>query len=597
VEFRILGPLQVWHDGCQLDLGPAQQRAVLALLLLHRGAIASADRLVDDLWGDRPPASAVKILQNYISQLRRVLPAETIVTHDSGYLIHATDVDADEFTRLVDDARRQDARTAAETLQHALALWRGPPLADFAYHAWAEAEIARLSDLRLAALEERIDADLNSGKASELVPELEALTRQYPLRERLRAQLMLALYRAGRQTEALDTYADVRRRLVDGLGIEPSPDLRQLQQAILVQDPALGGSSRSATAVNRDRLRSTIRDVASAAGVSIATVSRVLNGRPDVATDTRETVLRAVKDLGFTTNRSARSLSGARTFTVGVRVPLIDEYFSGILGGAADALHEQDIQFVLALTLHLRDRAAAVLERFTNGATDGALLILPEQSSNELDALVRSGYPFVIVDPLESLHEGVPTVSSTNALGGRVATEHLLALGHRRIGVITGVPDWLASVERLSGYRAAHAAAGVLPDPSLVAESDWSFAGGEAAAAALLERPDPPTSIFAFNDIMAVGVMRAAHAHGLRVPHDLSVVGFDDQEHAKMATPTLTTVRQPLAEMGRMAVSLLIRQLENRQLEGLRIELQTRLVARNSTAAARVQKPGVAHRS
>ena len=390
MEFRILGPLQVWHDGCQLDLGPAQQRAVLALLLIHRGAIASADLLVDDLWGERPPASAVKILQNYISQLRRVLPAETIVTHDSGYLIQATDVDADEFTRLVDDARRQDARTAAETLQRGLALWRGPPLADFAYHAWAEAEIARLSDLRLAALEERIDADLNSGKASELVPELEALTKQYPLRERLRAHLMLALYRSGRQTEALDTYADVRRRLVDGLGIEPSPDLRQLQQAILVQDPGLGGSSRSAAVVDRVRVRSTIRDVASAAGVSIATVSRVLNGRPDVAADTRETVLRAVQDLGFTTNRSARSLSGARTFTVGVRVPLIDEYFSGILGGAADALHEQDIQFVLGLTLLLRDRAAAVLEGFTNGATDGALLILPEQSSDELVSAIAS---------------------------------------------------------------------------------------------------------------------------------------------------------------------------------------------------------------
>jgi LacI family transcriptional regulator len=297
-------------------------------------------------------------------------------------------------------------------------------------------------------------------------------------------------------------------------------------------------------------------------------------------------VLQAVQDLRFTTNRSARSLPGGRTGLVGVTLPLVEpEYFSRILGGTLDALYEQDLQVVLASTLHLRDRAITQLARLSNGTTDGAVLILPEESSEEIRALAESGYPLVLVDPLERPDEVMSTVSAANALGGRTATEHLLSLGHRRIGVITGVPDWLASVERLSGHRAALASVGVPPDPALVVECDWATEGGETAAAVLLDRAEPPTAIFAFNDNMAVGVLRAAHARGLRVPQDLSVVGFDDAEHASTATPALTTVRQPLAEMGRMAASLLLRLLDNRHAEPLRIELETRLVVRDSTAA------------
>jgi LacI family transcriptional regulator, galactose operon repressor len=311
----------------------------------------------------------------------------------------------------------------------------------------------------------------------------------------------------------------------------------------------------------------------------------VLNGRPDVAPDTRQTVLRAVQELGFTTNRSARSLPGGRTSVVGVMVPLVEpEYFARILGGAIDALYEQDLQVVLASTLHLRGRAVTQLARLTNGTTDGAVLILPEESSEELRMLAESGYPLVVIDPLARTDEIVSTVSATNALGGRTATEHLLSLGHRRIGVITGVRDWLASVERLSGHNAALASAGVPLDPALVVESDWAIEGGETAADALLALPEPPSAIFAFNDNMAVGALRAAQARGLRVPEDLSLVGFDDSEQASTVTPPLTTIRQPLAEMGRMAVSLLLRQLENQRVEALRIELQTRLVVRESTA-------------
>ena len=336
---------------------------------------------------------------------------------------------------------------------------------------------------------------------------------------------------------------------------------------------------------NNHGKRATIRGVASAAGVSIATVSRVLNGRPDVAPDTREAVLKAVRDQGFSTNRNARALSGGRTGLIGVTIPLVEAaYFGIILSGASEALYEQDMRIVLCPTLHQHEREVTLLDRLMRGTTDGAVLMLPEESSAELKALQRE-FPVVVVDPRVSLDEGIPVVSAAHAAGARAATEHLLALGHRRIGAITGPLEWIASTDRLNGYRGALAAAGVMPDPALVAESD--FRNGpvtEAAANALLDLPDPPTAIFAFNDNVAVGVMSAARARGLSIPDDLSVVGFDDSELAEIVVPGLTTVRQPLAEMGRIAVSLLMRLLENQRVDALRIELATKLVVRESTA-------------
>jgi len=331
--------------------------------------------------------------------------------------------------------------------------------------------------------------------------------------------------------------------------------------------------------------RATIREVASAAGVSIATVSRVLNGRPDVSPATREAVLRVVRDERFATNRSARALSGGRTGLVGVTLPVVDApYFAHILAGAAEALYEHDMRVVLSPTLHLHDRAVTLLDRLMHGTTDGAILLLPEETNDELKALQRLGFPFVVVDPRFPLDEGVAAVSAANASGAHAAVHHLLTLGHRRIAAVTGTPEWLASSTRLNGYHSAHAAAGVLADPDLVVEADYSLEGGEAATAKLLDLPDPPTAVFAFNDNMAVAVLREARKRGLRVPEDLSVVGFDDSEQAAIVTPTLTSVRQPLAEMGRMAVSLLLRLLENQRVEGLNVELQTRLVVRESTA-------------
>lgn len=331
--------------------------------------------------------------------------------------------------------------------------------------------------------------------------------------------------------------------------------------------------------------RVTIREIAALAGVSIATVSRVVNGREDVSEETRELVQRIIRERGYTTNRSARSLSAGRTGLVGVLVPLVHPaYFSAILAGAAEALHEQDMRLVLSPTLHLHDREVSLLERLMHGTTDGGLLVLPEESNEELDDLVDEGYRFIVVDPRERLHERIPAVSAAHASGADQAMRHLLGLGHRRIAAITGPSDWVATEERRRGYHAALAAAGIMPDPELEEVADFEIGGGFDAAERLLDLREPPTAVFAFNDNLAIGAIKAARARGLKVPDDLSVIGFDDVEHATVVNPALTTVRQPLAEMGRMAVSMLMRLLARQRFETLHVELGTRLVVRDSTA-------------
>jgi DNA-binding SARP family transcriptional activator len=252
LDFRVLGPLQVAANGTLLQLGGAKQRAVLALLLLNPNEVVSVDRLIDELWGDSPPESAPNMLQGYVSHLRKTLEPERgrgehelIVSRAPGYMlqIRRDQLDAERFERLASEGRRllvDDADAAAERLGAALALWRGPALDDLAYEAFARADIDRLDELRLAVLEDRIDADLALGRHDDLVGELRELVDRYPLRERFRAQLMAALYRCGRQADALEVYRDGRCVLLDELGIEPGPALRHLEQAILRQDPALG---------------------------------------------------------------------------------------------------------------------------------------------------------------------------------------------------------------------------------------------------------------------------------------------------------------------------------------------------------------------
>jgi DNA-binding SARP family transcriptional activator/ABC-type branched-subunit amino acid transport system substrate-binding protein/streptogramin lyase len=250
LEFRILGPLEVVEKDRPVLLGGPKQRALLAVLLLSRGEVVPTDRPVDRLWGERPPASAIKTVQVYVSNLRKALGDGLLITRGRGYAlaVEPGQLDLDRFDALVASGSQAlqagDARAAGRRLRGALALWRGPPLADFAYETFAQSEIARLEETRLAALEERIEADLALGEDAALVGELEALVRQHPLRERLQGQLMLALYRSGRQAEALERYRQARRGLIDELGIEPGLALQELERAILSQDPALHPPSR-----------------------------------------------------------------------------------------------------------------------------------------------------------------------------------------------------------------------------------------------------------------------------------------------------------------------------------------------------------------
>jgi DNA-binding SARP family transcriptional activator len=262
MEYRILGPLEVCDGERSLALRGPKQRALLAVLLLRRGQVVPADRLIEALWGDSPPATAAKGVQGHVSHLRKALGDELLVTRGGGYALAIApgELDAERFERLAADGRRMMAsgkpKGAVAALRRALGLWRGTALQDFTYDDFAAPEIARLEELRLGAIEERIDADLALGRHAEVVAELEALVRANPLRDRLRGQLMLALYRCGRQADALDRYQRGRQALVGELGLEPGRDLRELEQAILRQDPAIGPTGHHPEALMRTGSRS-----------------------------------------------------------------------------------------------------------------------------------------------------------------------------------------------------------------------------------------------------------------------------------------------------------------------------------------------------
>jgi DNA-binding SARP family transcriptional activator len=249
LRYLILGPLEIRDGATEIALRGGQQRKLLAILLLHNGEVVSSDRLIDELWAGKPPGTAAKALQGYVSSLRKQLGPETIETVGPCYRLKAAaqQVDVHEFEELLAEARPLDRGPAAAKLQQALALWRGPALADFAYDDFAQREIERLEGLRQAGIERRINLELALGHHDDLVPELEALVRAHPLHERLRAHLMVALYRSGRQAEALDVYRDARAVLLDELGLEPSEELQALQRAILDHDPSLAAPPRVET--------------------------------------------------------------------------------------------------------------------------------------------------------------------------------------------------------------------------------------------------------------------------------------------------------------------------------------------------------------
>jgi LacI family transcriptional regulator len=326
----------------------------------------------------------------------------------------------------------------------------------------------------------------------------------------------------------------------------------------------------------------TIAAIAAEAGVSLPTVSRVLNGRSDVAPHTRERVEQLLREHGYQ-RRGSRARDRARLVDL-VFNDLDSPWAVEIIRGVEDAAHAEGVGTVVS-AIHRRASATrAWLENLGARASDGAILV-----TSELDPALRSELqelqvPAVVIDPAGVTSLDVPTIGATDWAGGLSATDHLTGLGHRRIGFVGGPAPLWSSRARLDGYRAGLGAAGVAVDPALVLEGDFGYESGFECAGRLLRLADRPTAVFAANDQMALGVYEATRRRGLRVPEDLSVVGFDDLPLAQWSSPPLTTVHQPLAQMGVLAARTVLRMVQGEPVEGPRIELATRLVVRDSTA-------------
>ncbi|MET0237337.1 MAG: LacI family DNA-binding transcriptional regulator [Kibdelosporangium sp.] len=328
-----------------------------------------------------------------------------------------------------------------------------------------------------------------------------------------------------------------------------------------------------------DSRRASLRDIAAETGVSVATVSRVLNDHVNVAPRTRDLVLQAVE----------RSKSGAaepfKQRTVYVRCPyVLTDYFGLIVSSIAETLKIHGLRLLLdAGESAQHSDALTVLP--SQDDVNAAILILPPEAGDQLVTLSRTGFPFVVVDPRTPPPPDIAAVSAAHFSGARAMADHLIGLGHRDIGVIAGPQEWLAGDARLAGHRAALAQAGTLLAPDRLRHIEPTTTAGRLAAAELLDLSPRPTAIVCFNDKVAVGTLQAARERGLRVPEDLSIAGFDDIDISQATDPPLTTVRQPLQEMGRIAVTQLMRVLDGHQPEALHIELATTLVIRDSTSA------------
>lgn len=331
--------------------------------------------------------------------------------------------------------------------------------------------------------------------------------------------------------------------------------------------------------------RATIGDVAERAGVSIATVSRVVNGRYGVSAATLERVREVIADLGYESSLVARSLRSQRTNVIGVLVTDIEPFSAEVLKGVAAVLRDTDFELVVYCGAQGGNRdhtgwERRYLSRLSGTLTDGTILVTPTMSS------ISTDHPIVAVDP----HTGkgtFPTVASQNFEGAVMATEHLLALGHRRIGFIGGRADLESARQREAGFRSAMAAAGVQVDPALMEQGEFRHAATISAARRLLELPDRPTAIFAANDLSAIDTIAEAHAHGLDVPGALSVVGYDNVPDSALCNPPITTVDQSLHELGAEAARLLIDRIEHPEAAHPtpHVELPARLLVRGSSAS------------
>ena len=330
------------------------------------------------------------------------------------------------------------------------------------------------------------------------------------------------------------------------------------------------------------RPRPTLAAIAAEAGVSLPTVSKVVNGRPDVAPDTRALVERLLGERNY-------QRPGLRR---GRRAGLIDLIFNGldspwaveILRGVEDWCAAHAMGATVSAVRHGSARPASWTSALARHDTDGVILVTSELTMPQLRQVRDEGIPLVVVDPVNLPEPDLPSVGATNWAGGLAATDHLLSLGHRRIGAVTGPPGYLCSRARIDGYRSALDRFGARFDQRLLRHGDFQHEGGFRRGGELLDLAEPPTAIFAGSDQQALGVYEAARQRGLRIPQDLSVVGFDDLPAARWVSPPLTTVRQPLADMGRVAAEMLGSLIEGIPLRSQRVELATELIVRESTA-------------
>ncbi|MFE3034056.1 LacI family DNA-binding transcriptional regulator [Streptomyces canus] len=333
----------------------------------------------------------------------------------------------------------------------------------------------------------------------------------------------------------------------------------------------------------------TLAVVAREAGVSVPTASKVVNGREDVAPETRRRVTEALDRLGYV--RRPRFDAAKTSGLVDLVVHSLETSWSGaVLHGVEAAAHDARLEVVVSAGL-TRNRAGRPdrgwMDKLTARGSSGVLFNLAELTSTQYSWLDQHRIPYVLIDPVLEPPAGVVSVGAANWQGGVTATEHLLALGHRRIAVVAGHQRRMRSSARVAGYRSALAAAGTPQRPEYVRHAGFDESAAHRRTLELLDLPEPPTAVFVCSDQMALGVYEALAERGLRVPEDISVVGFDDLPEARWTTPALTTVRQPLSEMAATALRLLVRMMEGDRPENTRTELSTRLVERASTAPPR----------
>ena len=336
--------------------------------------------------------------------------------------------------------------------------------------------------------------------------------------------------------------------------------------------------------------RATLATIASAAGVSVSTVSKVVNGRPDVAAATRSHIQQVLDELAYIPRRGDNShVSTVALLFHGPLMTYSLEILEGILTAAGDA----GVDVVVARTDVAPQRAAQLIRE--RAVSEWQAVIAVTTAASELSALSRTHVPTVVIDPMGAPQAGVISVGSTNFAGGLSATQHLLDLGHRRIGYIGGYASSACNQARLQGYRGAMEAAGAPIARGYERGGEFRYEDGLLQGAALLDLATPPTGIFSANDEMALGILEAARARGIRIPQDLSIVGFDDTEVARVSAPQLTTVAQPLRRMGTVALRTALRLGAGDHVDSHHVELATELIVRGSTAPPRAEPAAVSN--